>query len=120
MWVMSLISSARVSNKSITKFYRCDSPDEKRYMKMTIWPEGEGNVSVSNKLLRVEKMRRTVTISYDNKSTIKRCSICNKIYVEHLWLEPDDAIVLGYLSEEDDLKVIYSVCNTCGTTQASQ
>ena len=113
MWMMALIGSVRLHKRTATKFYRCDSPSEKRYMKMTVMPAEQGELVISNKLLRVEKMKKTVTIKYDDQSAIERCSVCNKIYVEHIWLEPDDAIVLGYLNNENNLHVIYSVCNTC-------
>lgn len=113
MWIYSLIHSARATKKEIVRFYRCDSPEEKRYMKMTITPEEDGSVSVTSKLLRTEKMRRRVPFVYNPGSSNRKCSICNRIQYQNSWLEPDDARVLGLLDDSDPISVIYSVCPTC-------
>lgn len=113
MWIHSLITSARAKNKEMIRFYRCDSPDEKRYMKMTITPGEGGVVSVSSKLIRVEKMKKRVGFVYRPLSNNRKCSICNKIYFQQSWLEPDDANVLGLLDENNPISVVYTVCEAC-------
>ena len=113
MWIYSLIETARVKQKEIIRFYRCDSPDEKRYMKMTITPEANGTVAVTSQLLRTEKMKQRIGFVYSSAASNRKCSICNKISYQDNWLEPDDARVLGLLRDDDPVPVIYSVCNDC-------
>lgn len=113
MWIVSLVNSARLSKKKITKFYRCDSPEEKRFMRMTLYPEDDGAVAVSNKLIRVQKMHRPVAFRFQHSSQVERCSVCNRVHIGEAWLEPDDAVVLGFLKEDNSLDITYSLCERC-------
>ena len=113
MWIISLVTSARAKNKEMIRFYRCDSPNEKRYMKMIVTPEGDGRVSVTSKLIRTEKMRKMVDFVHNVFANYCKCSICNQIRVQEMWLEPDDAKVLGLLDDETPIPVVYTVCETC-------
>ena len=113
MWIYSLIEKARSVQREIIQFYRCDSPDEKRFMKMTITPEVDGTVAVTSQLLRTERMKQRIGFVYNSMASNRKCSICNKISYQESWLEPDDARVLGLLSDEKPMGVMYSVCPDC-------
>ena len=115
MWMLALISSVRSSNKEVIRFYRCDSPTEKRFMKMTVSPEDDGSVFVSNKLLRREHMNR-VHFSYNRIAELERCSICNKVQIGDAWIEPDAIRTLDIYNSVDKFEVIYSVCSDCAIT----
>lgn len=118
IWIYSLIQKARSVQREIIRFYRCDSPDEKRYMKMIITPEDDGTVAVTSQLLRTKKMKQRIGFVFSSVATNRKCSICNRISYQDSWLEPDDAKVLGLLKDDEPVPVIYSVCNDCMTKNA--
>ena len=113
MWIHSLVESARSRKKEIIRFYRCDSPEEKRYMRMTIFPEEDGSVSVTSRLIRTVQMKRRAAFEYSPVASHRKCSICNKISIQGSWVEPDDAKVLGLLDDSSPIAVVYSVCTVC-------
>ena len=116
-WILFLIDYARRTNKELTRVYRCDSPDEKRLMRMKIKPEENGRIIVSSILMRSSKMKRRVDFMFHSAAKTQRCSICNKIKVQESWIEPDDAVVLKILDVQNPLRVVYAVCPLCKKTK---
>ncbi len=116
MWLEALLQLARLTGQAISRPYRCDSPDLKRYMSMTIIPEGSGRLRVEHAILATEARHAPVYIRYAAKATLpsfyQRCSVCGR--VRHTpaepWLEPDEHCAQG----KAELSVIYAVCEDCG------
>lgn len=128
MYVITMIESVRIIPHTKFRPYRCDTPDIKRFMQMTITPEDNGWIRVSHKLLRIESRRNPVTFKtvsefptfrqFRNNQAIYfvRCSICNRLQrygsQDNSWYEVDDFIVhsnaLGV-----SFKVIHGVCPDC-------
>ena len=116
MWLEALLQLTRLTGKAISRPYRCDSPDLKRFMTMTIIPEGSGRLRVEHAILATEARQAPVYIRYAAKATLpsfyQRCSVCGR--VRHTpaepWLEPDELCA----RREAELSVIYAVCEDCG------
>ncbi|MCG8488537.1 MAG: hypothetical protein MI756_13780 [Chromatiales bacterium] len=93
--------------------YRCDSADRKRYMSMQIEPLADAGLRVSHTQLRSEPMDPPVVINPvtdANEAIVWRCSICNRIESEQVWLEPDEAALLWC---RQSFNVSYTVCPVC-------
>ena len=114
MWMKALVDSVRASNKEVIKFYRCDSPSEKRFMRMTLLPDEDGSVYVSNKLIRVEKMKRSADFRFEANATLERCSLCNRVLINDAWIEADEIPDVLNLRDGLHIEVTYSICNKCG------
>lgn len=116
MWVETVINRARFLNQPIEKEYRCDSPDEKRYMQMSIVPEENEVLCVVHKLLKTEKL--PTKICFEGKRVAKpgyvqRCSICNRLHIDNAWREVDLAVKERYIDAPGPVIVFYGVCDEC-------
>ena len=119
MFVRTMLMSARMLKRSIHRPYRCDSPQLRRFMEMTVMPHGGGMLEVRHRQIRCEPLSCTVTIASvaaaPTSGFIKRCSICNHIRIRQVWSEVDEAILDGRLAKDAAaaLRVIYGVCPDC-------
>ncbi|MEL7002321.1 MAG: hypothetical protein AAFN93_06250 [Bacteroidota bacterium] len=111
MFVSTMIQRVRITGKELEVDYRCDSPDLKRFMKMAIIPEEDGLIRVENSLEKEEPFRKSVNfILGDDGNIVKRCSMCQLLYIDNMWIDADKATeVLG----AEEIPVIYTVCGSC-------
>jgi hypothetical protein len=70
MWFDTLINFAAIKNEIIKRPYRCDSPEFKRYMRMTITPEGNGLLRIDHELLSLEQ-RKIPYIRFTNRKVFR-------------------------------------------------
>jgi hypothetical protein len=127
MYIATMVESVRVLPRTLFRPYRCDTPDFKRFMMMTITPEDDGLVRVSHELLRTEPMAKKVlfkTVSPSDQRTsaafqskmatlsihIIRCSLCNRICKlgQNDWQEADSVAVTS-----ETIRVVYGLCPSC-------
>ena len=119
MFVRTMLMSARTLKYVIRRPYRCDSPQLKRSMEMTIVPRAQGVLEVCHRQLGSEPYRYPLafkgTASGAAANFIKRCSICNRVRVGQSWSEVDDAVRAGRLPRDAGatLMVVYGVCPEC-------
>jgi hypothetical protein len=117
MFLLTMINATRLLAKPMTRSYRCDSPQYRRFMEMTLLPGPQDVVEIHHRLLREEPMQYplnfTVTGNSVSNKLLKRCSMCNWINVRDTWLEPDEAVQRGWLENPGTYRVIYGVCESC-------
>ncbi|ACV35413.1 hypothetical protein [Accumulibacter sp.] len=119
MFVRTMLMSARTLKRSIRRPYRCDSPQFRRLMEMTIVPLAQEMLDVRHHQIRAEPLPYTITIAAVTSTAasgfVKRCSICNRIRAGKVWSEVDAAVIDGRLTVAATaaLKVIYGVCPDC-------
>jgi hypothetical protein len=119
MFVRTLLMSARTLKRTIQRPYRCDSPQLKRFMEMTIVPRGNGVLEVCHRQVRSEPYRYALTFTAAmpgaGSNFVKRCSLCQRIRVGDRWSEVDDAVLEGRLQQgaAAKLAVLYGVCPDC-------
>ncbi|MCB0210732.1 MAG: hypothetical protein KDJ52_15440 [Anaerolineae bacterium] len=115
LFVDNLLQRARLRYQETHKFYRCDSPDIKRFMEMRIIPEDKNILRLEHTIIRREVMsppvyyRYSPTINYP----YRRCSICNKVLHRAVWCEGGELVGTGPQAPIDAIDVIYHVCPTC-------
>ena len=113
MLLKTVINSVRYSKRPKTMPYRCDAPDQKHFMEMLIEPLEGGAIRLTHCYLRSEPLDPPVTIEPAealSEQVSARCSICNRIEWNRVWLEPDEA---SRRSRSGHFKVRYTVCPVC-------
>ena len=119
MFVRTLLMSARTVKRTIQRPYRCDSPQLKRFMEMTIVPRRNGVLEVCHRQVRSEPYRYALTFTAAMPGAasnfVKRCSLCQRIRLGEMWSEVDDAVLEGRLQQGGAAKlgVVYGVCPDC-------
>ncbi len=115
MWVHALISYARLLGKQISREYRCDSPNERRFMRMDIMPVEGDRLRVDHWLVRSEPLEAVlefVTAVDGDSVKAHRCSICNQLEIGGFWVEPHPD-VLAHAVPGEAMPVVYTVCPSC-------
>jgi hypothetical protein len=116
MYVRTIFGGVRALNREATRTYRCDSPNIKRFMEMTVRPESGGNLHVAHRLLRTEPLPATFRfVGHAGKGSdfIVRCSMCNRLKLRGHWCEPEVFREHGPEFPEGAAPVIYGVCSAC-------
>lgn len=119
-YVDMVFGFARLKQKPVIKTYRCDTPEFKRNMKMTLIPKLNGDVETVHEVVSVERWEHIVGI-YDSMpqetsrevKIYDRCSVCNDMFYEDKWLTQDDIAVLNPSFEKEPMWVTYTVCPFC-------
>jgi hypothetical protein len=121
MFVWTMLDSVRKLFRPSTKLYRCDSPDCKRQMEMTILPQSGGGLLVQHRTIKIEPLAprvRYVGQAWQRSSGLRgglvlRCSMCVKLKIDGVWYEPEVAIRAGLIEPGGIAKVAYGVCEHC-------
>lgn len=120
MFLFTMLDCSRLLAKPLTRAYRCDSPQWRRFMEMTLEPTPHGVVELRHQLLRVEPTNHSITFTVaptgSRHEFVNRCSICNRLRLQNRWLEADEAAHWGLLAKTGECPVIYGVCETCQKT----
>ena len=131
MYVTSILDLVRLVPQSLFRHYRCDSPDTKRFMKMTISPEENGLVRLTHELIRTEPLTKTVIFTpaknyhknngysslyledKEKGQVYIRCSLCNQLSKEgnNNWQDADKFPEFNLLST--NISVSYGICPYC-------
>jgi hypothetical protein len=112
MLMNSIVSSVRILGKNRQVDYRCDSSTEKRYMRMRVSIAGDRAVKLCHEMLRSEPLSppfatRSVTAE---QTHYHRCSQCNRIELDQVWLEPDSELLRDM---PQPCPVYHSICPLC-------
>ena len=97
---------------------RCDSPNLKRHMQLTVSCEPEGTLHYRSVLLRVELRTRFALLEPSTKRTTNRltmCSCCKRVLIEPVgWLALEAvAAKLNLFESESAPCLFYTVCPDC-------
>lgn len=117
MWLDALLQRVRLNGKPIERPYRCDSPDQKRFMRMTISSAGSGRLQLHHSVLHTESIANRLNLRYSmlNEDRIfTRCSICNRLRVNFHW-EEIDRIPPSAADARRPIGIRYDVCLACRT-----
>jgi hypothetical protein len=116
MYVRTILQSARLMRRPMVRAYRCDSPDQRRYMEMRLTMENSGLLKWEHRMLRVENLQRRMDFrpaaGLHGAKCVVRCSMCNRLKSPSGWQEPDVA-PLPPAFEGGVIPTIYGVCPDC-------
>ena len=110
-----LFDSARRQQSPLSIPLRCDAPELRRHLELTIVPEADGHLTIRSCTLQTEP-REPVPLLDDqserSNELITICSWCKKVEVEGEWCEVEEAVDrLGLLVEVPHL--IHGMCQPC-------
>jgi hypothetical protein len=110
-----LLSRVRLSGESLTIPYRCDSPDQIRFMEMKITRLKSGELEIRCRQLRKPKSETTGTLATAKMlpQSVVMCLWCDKVETSK-WLEPEQAAQkLQILNNTLPWIISHSVCPSC-------
>jgi hypothetical protein len=120
MFTDTMITSARVQSKSLTRRYRCDSPTHKREMEMVLTPMANGHLRIAHQLIEEtpwQHHRRLRTQAPNAtgraKCRLKRCSMCNDLLDGDEWVSQDVYLARHPEQDKGSLAVFYGICPRC-------
>jgi hypothetical protein len=114
----SLLTRLRATGNPIRFPFRCDSPDLRRHLVMTLSPLQNGNVEFRNSIVELEPREAKAFFQAavaGAKEYFYMCSVCNKVRSRSSrdWKEVEDAFETHISSCEHPVQVLYKVCRHC-------
>jgi hypothetical protein len=113
-----VIQEARKRQKTVRLLFRCDAPDERRFLRLTINPQADGHLEFQSQILRTERrdsvdLLRRETLRGDTIVTL--CSMCKKVKIApDDWQEIERAINLLHLFETaTPPQLSHGLCPAC-------
>ena len=117
-----LLQRVRASKKAVRFPYRCDSPEMKRYMHMSIVPFQTGSdIQMYSREIKLVPQKSIANLHFvnDHNTLLKaylRCSMCNGYYINGEWIEIEDAVQRENIFDVDGrILVMSSVCGKCSS-----
>lgn len=114
----AMLAKVREGKGPFTLPFRCDAPDQRRFMEMKMQFVENGVVEFSSRVLRQE-FREPVRLLSEEAARDERflcsCSWCKKIELPgRKWVEVEDAVRLLALFMEETLpKISHGICPRC-------
>jgi hypothetical protein len=109
-----LLARVRHARVTLRLPYRCDSPGERRYYELTVWPESDGVIafeSVSRSTI-VRSPQALLEATRESGGHLVSCSWCRRFRVSE-WLEVEEAVTRLGLLEETMPIVTHGLCPDC-------
>jgi hypothetical protein len=114
--VSALLSRVR-SGEPLALEFRCDSPEERRYVLFEAFPLPEAAVLCATSLIRSEPRAPQALIDAAaprSGRVVVLCSWCLRVKAGAGWLEIEDGVrALGLLAEEPVPQVSHGICPAC-------
>ena len=112
-----LIGLVRSQRRAATVPFRCDSPEMRRYMELTISPVG-GDIELRARLLREEKREPVHVLESTDARTeqlVTICSWCKRVQGgENEWYDLEDALTrMPLMSEAPYPQLTHGICPYC-------
>jgi len=114
-----LLNRARDTLQPMTIDYRCDAPSLKRWMRMELQREENGNLRISHQQLATAPRSKPIHFKparHRGQQTHIRCSFCSRIKIKEHWHEADDAAHHSNEVTHTDghtFHVTYGLCGEC-------
>lgn len=108
----------RSCGKSAAFFFRCDSPQLKRHMRMSLTPGDNGQLVYTSHIVRTEPQRVLALLDTEQQrstSFLSVCSCCKKAMLEpDAWLELEKvSLSVGLLESGKLPQLRHTICPEC-------
>lgn len=113
-----ILKTVRARNKAVVLPFRCDSPEKRRHLELTITPVQQEQVEFAS-ITILEELRDSVEVlklgAPRTDELIKMCSMCKKVVLsDDTWVEVEAAVVSLKLFEKGKLpRISHGLCNEC-------
>ncbi len=119
-----LFTSVRVSGRSLSYPYRCDSPTLRRLMDMSIEPGDEGSLVFSSRIVSTEPMPHAVMFGQSLPYSLGRvdvCGNCRKVRDRNGWTDIMELFNRGQITaQRNSFTTMYRICPACRTSLRQQ
>lgn len=114
----SLLERVRSTGNPARFGFRCDSPNLRRHLVMTLSPLQDGCVEFRNNIVKLEPREAKAYFHAalaGARAYFYMCSICNKVRPRETkdWCEVEDAFQDHISTCEKPVQVLYKVCRHC-------
>jgi len=108
-----LLGQVRERGRGVSVPFRCDSPERRRYMRLSCLPLDARSIEMCSTLLREEPREPAPQIS--NRGLLRMCSWCKRIARSDVdWMEIEAAAVdLGFFERTEPAEITHVVCPDC-------
>ena len=98
--------------------FRCDSPNERRFLELFISPLPDGRIEITSTIIKTEPRDPVRLIDKDiprSNDLVRICSMCKKIAIaEHNWIDTEAAAIHLRLFEADRMPgLTHALCPSC-------
>ena len=98
--------------------FRCDSPQERRFLKLVLSPLPGGQIEITSAITRIERREPIKLLDKDiprSNDLIRICSMCKKISTNHnKWVEIEEGLRLLKPFEDEEMpKLTHGLCHYC-------
>jgi hypothetical protein len=98
--------------------FRCDSPQERRFLKLLLSPLPDCQIEITSTIVRTERRVPIRLLDKDmprSSDFIRICSMCKKILTSHnKWVEIEDGLVQLKPFEVDEMpRLTHGLCPDC-------
>ncbi|HTH46985.1 MAG TPA: hypothetical protein VMB21_05700 [Candidatus Limnocylindria bacterium] len=114
-----LIQKVRRTQMTMVLPYRCDSPDCRRFMELTVLPLPQSEVEFRSRILREERREAVRLLGADTARTeasLTMCGWCKKIALpDGRWEEVEVAVAeLDLFAAPSLPQIFHDICPQCG------
>jgi hypothetical protein len=99
--------------------FRCDAPDRRRWLELTLTPQPDEGIAFESRTLRVEPRERVVITEQARgaEALMRMCSWCKRVAVPGAaWVEVEEAVArLRLFGDEDVPQITHGICPGCVT-----
>ncbi len=120
-----VFDSVRSRHRPVTLPFRCDSPDQRRYMELLVAPAEGGDLLLAGVLLRIEVRPAVALLSAHRRARsgiVTLCSWCKRVRLEDgSWAEVERAVeVMGLFDEAELPRISHGMCPDCANAVRSR
>ena len=119
-----LLTAVRVSGRSVTYPYRCDSPTLRRQMEMSLSPGDDGALLFSSRVVSTEPLPHAVMFGQSLPYSIGRvdvCGNCRQVRDKEGWTDIINLFNRGRITaNRNSFTPMYRICPDCRTSLRRQ
>jgi hypothetical protein len=114
-----LIQKVRRTRMTMVFPYRCDSPDRRRFLELTVVPFLPAEVEFRSRLVREERREPVSLLATETARTdeyLSMCGWCKKVHLpDDRWAEVEEAVrELDLFAKPYQPQITHTICPQCG------
>lgn len=121
---LRLFSRVRESGEPVTVPIRCDAPDRRRWLDLTIAPDRDAGLCLESRVRLVEPRPPVALLDVRvprSEETLRICGWCKRVELDGRWVEVEQAAEDGRLLESEVLPQLeHATCPACEVAVAAR
>lgn len=114
----AILQRAHTARVTMRFAFRCDSPEQRRFMEMEISPEPNRHIQIACRIRRIEwrpRISLPATSAHPARRFVSVCSSCRKVELARdRWVEIEEALPLLHNEPDEPIPAIsHGFCSPC-------